>query len=160
MAADTTNLSVDIPTIISPADDPVNDHTENTAIVIDNGTCTIRAGFAGDSDPIVAFPTITASLSTVERDMVQSGYFRQFKLDKEFPDALLSIIDAYNPKSKWIGKDALNYKNKHYPIEHQLVTNWDDIVSISLSNVYINTQTHAVYYIHRKTFGSILAETN
>ena len=66
-----------------------------------------------------------SSLSTIERDMVQSGYVRQFKLDTEFPNVLLSVIDAYNPKSIWIGNDALNFKNKRNPIEHQIVTNWD-----------------------------------
>ena len=70
MATDTSNLSINIPTIIAPADDPTIEFDDGSAIVIDNGAGTINAGLAGTDAPLTVFNTITGCLSSMDREML------------------------------------------------------------------------------------------
>jgi len=73
-------------------------------IVIDNGSGVIKAGFSGDNQPCVQFPSIVG----VPRS------------DKQ-------LIGVEN-KSEYIGDEAQKMRgvlNLHYPIESGIVTSWD-----------------------------------
>ncbi|CAF4369464.1 unnamed protein product [Rotaria sp. Silwood2] len=86
-----------------------NADDELCTIVIDNGSGRIKAGIAGDDSPRVINPTII-------------GRLRQAKTLPETPSADLYI--GYNALAN---KEILSI---HYPIEHGIVTNWDDMEKI------------------------------
>ena len=79
------------------------------AIVIDNGTGMIKAGFAGDDAPKACFPNI---IGKPKYDAIQVG----------------------NNKEIYIGDDALDKKgilSLEYPLEHGIVNNWDHMQRVS-----------------------------
>jgi actin len=78
-------------------------------VVIDNGSGIIKAGFAGDDHPRVVFATVVGHLSRV------------------------AIEADTSKKLQYVGDEAIaNKKNLsiRYPIEHGIVTNWDDMEKI------------------------------
>jgi actin len=79
------------------------------AVVIDNGSGMIKAGFAGDDAPRAVFPSIVGRPrhTGVMDGMEQDDYYI-----------------GYNAKEKL---HALNIK---YPIENGFITNWDNMVKI------------------------------
>jgi actin-related protein len=87
----------------------LNCTTELIPIIIDNGSGLIKAGFSGDDHPSAIFPTII-------------GRRRR-----------AAAISETGEKVQYIGKQALTNKDIltiHYPIEHGIVTNWDDMENI------------------------------
>ena len=79
------------------------------AIVFDNGSGTIKAGFAGDCKVRAVVPTITGRLRHT------------------------STLPTTSLKDQYIGYKALEKKEIltiHYPIEHGIITNWDDMEKI------------------------------
>jgi actin len=86
-----------------------NTDGEVPAIVIDNGSGVIKSGFAGDDAPRSILPTVVGRLR---------------------PNTMISEL---NKNDSYIGAEALNKKDIltiHYPIEHGIVTNWDDMEKI------------------------------
>lgn len=82
---------------------------EDSAIVIDNGSGSIKCGFGGDEWPKSTFPTVVGRPSY---QYIYSG---------------TQNCDTY------IGKEATNKAeilNLTYPIEHGVITNWDDMEKI------------------------------
>ena len=80
-------------------------------IVLDNGSSTVRIGFAGDDLPRVVFPNIIGDI-------------------RHIPTT--STVDDTR-KESFIGDIALEHKNVlnlRYPMEHGIVTNWDDMETI------------------------------
>ncbi|KAH3893819.1 actin, cytoplasmic-like [Dreissena polymorpha] len=78
-------------------------------VVIDNGSGMCKAGFAGDDAPRAVFPAITGR---PRYDMVMAG---------------MGLKDTY------IGDEAQNRRgilSLRYPVEHGVVTNWDDMEKI------------------------------
>jgi actin-related protein len=83
--------------------------SEKMGVVIDNGSGMCKAGFSGEDAPRAVFPSILG------RAM--------------YP----SIMMGLNNKESYIGDDALSHKgvlSLKYPIEHGIVTNWDDMEKI------------------------------
>ncbi|XP_069127400.1 LOW QUALITY PROTEIN: actin, cytoplasmic-like [Argopecten irradians] len=86
-------------------------------LVLDNGSGTCRAGFAGDDAPRVIFPSIVASLKKAARALMPPGKYGQ----------------------GYIGADILSKSGIlafRYPIEHGIVTNWDDMENIWYHTFY------------------------
>mmetsp|Transcript_404 Transcript_404/g.660 ORF Transcript_404/g.660 Transcript_404/m.660 type:complete len:461 (+) Transcript_404:58-1440(+) len=90
-------------------DDSDDDDDECVAVVIDNGSGMCKAGIAGDDAPRAVFPSIL-------------GRPRH-----------LNIMAGMGVKDCYIGEEAQSKRGVlalKYPIEHGIVTNWDDMEKI------------------------------
>ncbi|CAF3090054.1 unnamed protein product, partial [Rotaria sp. Silwood2] len=82
---------------------------ELNAIVIDNGSGMVKAGFCGEDAPRAVFPAVVG----------RPHY--------------TAIMPGMGNKDSYIGDEALAKKGIltiRYPIEHGIVTNWDDMEKI------------------------------
>lgn len=80
------------------------------ALVIDNGSGMVKAGFAGEAQPCVEFPSIIGT----------PKYKKSIKLNKD-------------GKSSFVGSEAFDKRGVlklSYPIEHGIVTDWESMEQI------------------------------
>ncbi|KAH3777527.1 actin, cytoplasmic 1-like [Dreissena polymorpha] len=95
------------------------DNDDIAAIVIDNGSGMCKAGFAGDDEPRVVFPAIAGR--------------------PRYDIAIAGMGD----KDTYIGDEAQNKRgilSLRYPVEHGVVTNWDDMEKILHHTFYNELQ--------------------
>ncbi|CAF3685435.1 unnamed protein product [Rotaria sordida] len=88
---------------------PANTDDDLCPVVIDNGSGMVKAGFAGDDAPRAVFPAAVG----------RPHY--------------IAIMPGMGNKDSYIGDEALAKKGIltiRYPIEHGIVTNWDDMEKI------------------------------
>ncbi|XP_067882759.1 uncharacterized protein [Heterodontus francisci] len=81
----------------------------NTPIVLDTGSGLMKAGFANQDLPMTIFPTV------IGRPKYEN------------------VCSGRNPQDVYIGHDAQHMRgvlSLHYPLEHGIVTNWDEIEKI------------------------------
>jgi actin-related protein len=96
-------------------------------LMIDNGSGMVKAGFAGDDAPRAVFPSIIGHPKVVE------------------------VMVGINTQESYIGDEAQIKRgilSMRYPIEHGIVTNWDDMEKIWHYTFYnelrINPEEHPV----------------
>merc|ERR1719244_2212278 len=92
-----------------------DDEEDTQALVVDNGGGYIKAGFAGDDRPRVVFPSI------VGRPKIKN--------------AMVGLIQ----KDVYVGDEAQAKRgllNMVHPIEHGLITSWNDIESLWYHTFY------------------------
>merc|ERR1719477_365553 len=90
-------------------DEEYDDENESPPIVIDCGSGMIKAGFAGDDNPRCSFPSV------VGRPKHKN------------------IMSGMGQKDVYVGDEAQSKRGIlaiSYPIEHGIVTNWDDLEKI------------------------------
>ena len=84
---------------------------DSTAIVVDNGSGIVKAGFAGEEAPQVVFPCVVGS------------------------PRHQGVMVGMGEKDYYIGDEAQSKRGiltLRHPVEHGIVTSWDDMEKVSL----------------------------
>eukprot|EP01083_Nonionella_stella_P229956 813352_1 len=110
-----------------------------TAVVLDNGSGMMKAGFSGDDEPRAVFPSVVGR-----------------------PRQQTCMIGMGN-KDVYIGDEAQAKRgilSLKYPIEHGIVNNWDFIEKICNHTFYIELRVYHEVHLCLLTEASLYPKAN
>ena len=124
------------------------------ALIVDNGSATVKAGFAGDDAPRTVLHSVVGRLPPGSAPSSVDRIVSQWSDHRGIAKPLLKSIQHYAVGSMgpYVGcrgvgsfSDMLRFK---YPIEHGIVTSWDDMEAIWHHTFYnelrIQPEEHSV----------------
>ena len=103
---------------------------EQAAVVIDNGSSTIKAGFADDEAPQIVCPSVVGRPHN-QIDSIVSFVSHWSDYQITIDPAIKLIQDYAKLQHYYIGKEALAMRDIlkiTHPVERGIVHDWDDMV--------------------------------
>merc|ERR1719474_300123 len=130
----------------SGSDDSHDDSSK--AIVIDNGSGTLKAGFARNDAPAIVFPSIVGRPrnKSVEEMLRKKDEEKVDRIVSHWSDhkikiaAIVKLLHDFTPFDHcFIGDEAQKKRGilyLKYPVEHGVVTNWDNMEALWRHTLY------------------------
>ena len=126
---------MNIPIQVSPADDPQIESDEHAPVVLDNGSSTIKVGFAGEDPPQSVVPSVVLQYSENETELIYSGFTREsFRSSDKISVDITRLIKGYGPNFKYFGNAVESYsphrtsQRLSRPVASGIIEKWDDMV--------------------------------
>jgi actin-related protein len=113
---------------------------EDCALVFDNGSGMMKAGFAGDEEPRVVFSSVVGRPKKADAAKLSS----KATIDSYFSMFLMFLEQVYVANEALDNRDKLILK---YPVESGIVCNWDDMEVIwqhAFQRLNVSPSDHAV----------------
>ncbi|KAM1256938.1 hypothetical protein EV1_030734 [Malus domestica] len=107
---------------------------EVSAIVLDLGSHTCKAGYAGEEAPKAVFPSVVGSIDQMEVDATETENNSGSAVDPKNNSKSLDSDKAKGKRKLYVGSQSLGYRRDHMevlsPIKDGVVVDWDAVEGI------------------------------